>query len=120
VVNDGAALKEAGGADVLLATSSSNEATVDAMQGLKAGGRTILMGVGFDQFAIANMPLVMNSQSIIGSAHNGKQYLMQALNMAAEGKVKAMSEVFPKDKMQEAADKVLKGDVRFKAVIEYE
>jgi D-arabinose 1-dehydrogenase-like Zn-dependent alcohol dehydrogenase len=120
VVKDGAALREAGGADILLATSSSNEAVLDAMGGLKPSGRVILIGIGFDSFTIPTQPLVMNSWRVIGSAHNGKQYLMQALDMAAEGKVKTMTEVFPKDRIQEAADKQAKGEIRFKAVITYD
>jgi D-arabinose 1-dehydrogenase-like Zn-dependent alcohol dehydrogenase len=124
-VPDGAALMAAGGADVILATGNSNAATIDAMKALRPNGRIIVMGVAYDALTIPNMgtgtgaELIMNSQQIIGSAHNGMEYLVEALNIAAQGKVKAMVEVYPKERVAEAYDRVASGKVRFRAVVTY-
>ncbi len=119
VVSSGAELQQAGGADVLLATNNSNEAVVDALQGLGPWGRLVLTGIAFDTFTATNMPLVMNSQQIIGFAHNGKKYLVEALQMAADGKVTPMIKVFGKEKAAEAYQRTAQGRVRFRTIITY-
>jgi D-arabinose 1-dehydrogenase-like Zn-dependent alcohol dehydrogenase len=55
----------------------------------------------------------------IGSAHNGLDYLAEALGFVARGEVTSMVEVFPKENINEAVAKAVSGDVRFKAVVTY-
>jgi D-arabinose 1-dehydrogenase-like Zn-dependent alcohol dehydrogenase len=119
VVSNGAELREAGGADILLATGNSNAAVVDAIQGVAPRGRVVLMGIGFDEFAVPNMPLVMNSLKILGSAHNGTQYLAEALKFVSDGKVTPMIEVYPKDSAADAYRRTANGEARFRTVISY-
>ncbi|MFD9007271.1 alcohol dehydrogenase catalytic domain-containing protein [Streptomyces sp. NPDC059582] len=117
VVSNGAELREAGGADVLMHTNSSNRAVADAFQGVAPRGRVVLMGIAFDEFAVPNMPMLMNSIQILGSAHNGTEYLTQALQIAAEGKVTPMVEIYGQDRAAEAYQRVADGKARFRAVI---
>ena len=44
VVRDGEGLSNAGGADVVLGTSNSADATADAVNGLRPDGRLVVMG----------------------------------------------------------------------------
>lgn len=117
VVSDGAGLKAAGGADVLMHTSSSHAAVVNAMEGLKPWGKVVMNGIAVDEMTLPALPLVTNSYQVIGSAHNGLEYLMEALGIVARGKVRPMIEVFPKERVAEAYDRVVSGTVRFKAVV---
>jgi D-arabinose 1-dehydrogenase-like Zn-dependent alcohol dehydrogenase len=71
-------------------------------------------GIGFDDMTVPMLSLVSNSYQIIGSAHNGLEYLAEALNIAASGKVKPMIEVFPGENVNEAAARATAGDVRFR------
>jgi len=119
VVTDGEALKAAGGVDVLLHTSSSHELVLDAIQGLKPWGKIILCGIGFDEMNLPALNLTSNSLQVIGSAHNGIEYLVEALDFLARGEVKPMIEVFPKERIAEAYDKVVSGKIRFKAVVTF-
>ncbi|TDC37183.1 alcohol dehydrogenase [Micromonospora sp. 15K316] len=119
VVSNGAELREAGGADVLLHTNSSNSAAADALQGVAPRGRVVLMGIGFDTFAVPNMPLLMNSIQILGSAHNGTKYLVEALQIAADGRVTPMVETYSKDRAAEAYQRTAEGKARFRTVITY-
>jgi alcohol dehydrogenase/propanol-preferring alcohol dehydrogenase len=119
VVSDGEGLKAAGGADVLMHTSSSHAAVVDAMTGLKPWGKLVMNGIAFDEMALPALSLVSNSYQVIGSAHNGNEYLAEALEIVARGDVKPMIEVFPSERVQEAHDKLVSGDIRFKAVVTY-
>ncbi|MFI5613086.1 alcohol dehydrogenase catalytic domain-containing protein [Amycolatopsis sp. NPDC051903] len=119
VVGSGEELRAAGGADVLLATNNSNAAVVDAMQGVNPRGRVVLMGIAFDEFTVTTMPVVMNSLKILGSAHNGTQYLVEALELAAAGKVIPMVEVYGKDRIADAYRRAAEGKARFRAVVSY-
>jgi D-arabinose 1-dehydrogenase-like Zn-dependent alcohol dehydrogenase len=119
VVADGATLKAAGGADVLLHTSSSHAAVVDAMAGLKPWGKLVMNGIAVDDMTLPALPLVSHSYQVIGSAHNGLEYLAEALDLVASGAVTPMIEVFPKERVAEAYQRAASGAVRFKAVVTY-
>lgn len=119
VVEDGAALKAAGGADVIMHTSSSHAAVVNAMEGLRPWGKVVMNGIALDEMTLPALPLVSHSYQIVGSAHNGLEYLAEALELVASGVVTPMIEVFPKERVAEAYERAASGAVRFKAVVTY-
>lgn len=122
VVADGDELQAAGGADVLLLCSNSYEAGQAALKGLRHNGRAVLLGLDpFADFTIPTnpQPFFAQRQKFIGATHNGLNYLTEALDLAASGKVKPMIEVFPKEQITDAVAKVTAGEVRFRAVITY-
>ncbi len=116
VVSDGKGLKKSGGADVILATSNSYKATGDTLKGLRPDGRLVLMGIS-DEPLIVTGHLLMTRGRIIGSLQNDREYLYEALDYVAKGKVHVMIETFPLDEMNTAYDKVAKGELRFRAVL---
>ena len=116
VVEDGKQLAARGGVDVLLATSNSWSTTADAMQGMRPDGRVILMGVGHEPLNYSP-ELMFKRVRLIGSTQNGMEYLYEALDYAAKGKVKVMAEVYKLDDIAQAYERVAGGQVRFRAVI---
>jgi D-arabinose 1-dehydrogenase-like Zn-dependent alcohol dehydrogenase len=119
VVTGGEELKAAGGVEVLLHTSSSHELVLDCIQGIKPWGKIVLCGIGFDAMDLPALAVTSNSLQVVGSAHNGIEYLVEALGFLGRGEVKPMIEVFPKERIVEAYDKVVAGDIRFKAVVTF-
>lgn len=121
VVGDGAALRAAGGADVILVTGNSHAAATDALQGLRPNGRLVLAGIdATEPFVIPPAliyPFFAQRNHIIGATHSGPEYLRQALDLVASGKVIPMVETFGIDQIADAVDKVGKGEVRFRAVV---
>ena len=87
VVANGEELESAGGADVILATSNSYRASSDALKGIRPDGRLVLMGLSEEPFTVTT-ELLMQRARIIGSLQNGTEYLYEALDYAAKGKVK--------------------------------
>ena len=73
----------------------------------------------FDEMTLPALPLVSHSRQVIGSAHNGMEYLVEALDFVARGEVEPMVELFPEERVAEAYDRVASGEVRFKAVVTY-
>ena len=61
--------------------------------------------------------LLMGRGRIIGSIQNDREYLYEALDYVAKGKVRVMTESFPLDDMNTAYEKVVKGELRFRAVL---
>jgi len=120
VVNNGDALKHegGGGADILLVTSNSYKAAVDALKGLRPDGRIVLMGASAEPFVVTSGDMISNRWRILGSTQNGHEYLYEALDYVAKGKVKIISETFSLESISEAYEKVSKGNVRFRAVIQ--
>jgi D-arabinose 1-dehydrogenase-like Zn-dependent alcohol dehydrogenase len=106
----------AGGADVLLATSNSWAATAEAMKGMRPDGRVILMGVGPEPLNYTP-ELMFKRVRLMGSSQNGVEYLYEALDYAAKGKVKVVAETYKLDDIAKAYDRVAEGKVRFRAVI---
>jgi D-arabinose 1-dehydrogenase-like Zn-dependent alcohol dehydrogenase len=118
VVSDGQRLREVGGADVILATSNSYKAAADTLMGLRPDGRLMFIGASDEPFTIPSPgEFLMNRHQIIGSNQNGREYLYEALDYVAKGKVKMMAETFPLDDIANAYEKVANGNVRFRAVI---
>src|SRR5262249_4169246 len=74
VVADGKELKAAGGADVLMHTSSSHAYVSKVMEGLKPWGTLVLSGIAVDDFTITGLDFLINRQKVVASAHNGIEY----------------------------------------------
>lgn len=121
VVSNGQMLKEVGGADVVIDTTPSYAAAVQALRGLRVGGRLVLAGIDLqDGFCVPGVdvhPFFAMDQKILGATHAGPDILREALDLAATGKIKPMVETFAAADIAEAVEKVAKGDVRFRAVI---
>lgn len=117
VVTNGEELKSTGGADVILVTSNSYKPALDALKGLRPEGRMIIMGFSNEPFNISAFSLFFNRHHIIGSQQNGTEYLYEALDYVAKGKVKVMTETFSLEDISQAYDRVANGQVRFRAVI---
>jgi len=117
VVRDGKGLAAAGGADVILATGNSVDAMADAIAGLRPDGRLVLMGFEAKPLPVSPVDLIMKRIKIVGSQQNGREYLYEALDYAAKGKVKVVAETFPLTDVNKAYDRVAEGKVRFRAVI---
>lgn len=116
VVADGEALQKAGGADVILATGNSYKSASAALKGLRPDGRMILMGVSEEPLEVT-ADAVMNRTRIIGSTQNGNEYLYEALDYVAKGKVKVITETYSLSDISRVYERVANGAARFRAVI---
>jgi alcohol dehydrogenase len=114
---DGNSGEGRGGVDVILATSNSYKATADAIKGLRPDGRVILMGFSTTETLTVSPEILFKRARIIGSTQNDREHLYEALDYVAKGEVKVMTETFPLEEISNAYDKVVNGNVRFKAVI---
>jgi alcohol dehydrogenase len=117
IVRDGKSLAAAGGADVILSTSNSTKSMVDSIQGLRPDGRLITMGADAEPLSISLMDLISKRIQIIGSQQNGPEYLYEALDFVAQGKVRTIIETYPLAEAPKAYQRVVEGKARFRAVL---
>jgi D-arabinose 1-dehydrogenase-like Zn-dependent alcohol dehydrogenase len=117
IVRDGRGLTSIGGADVVLGTSNSIEAMADTIQGLRPDGRLVVMGFEAKPLPVSPADLIMRRIQILGSQQNGREYLFEALDFVAQGKVKVIAETYPLEEINKAYQRVADGKVRFRAVI---
>ncbi len=116
IVSNGEALKQAGGADVILMTSNSYKAAGESLKGLRPDGRMVLMGFSTEPLMITP-EILINRSRIIGSIQNDREYLYEALDYVAKGKVKVIAETYSLHDIGRAYENVAAGNVRFRAVI---
>ena len=117
IVRDGRGLAAAGGADVLLSTTNSTKAMNDSIQGLRPDGRLVAMGADAEPLSISVMDLISKRIRVIGSQQNGPEYLYEALDFVAKGKVKAIVETYPLAEATKAYNRVADGKARFRAIL---
>ena len=117
IVRDGKGLAAAGGADILLSTTNSTKAMVDSIQGLRPDGRFVTMGADAEPIPLSIMDLLMKRIQVIGSIQNGPEYLYEALDFVAKGKVKTIAETYPLAEALKAYQRVAEGKARFRAVL---
>src|ERR1700730_10124861 len=117
IVRDGKSLAAAGGAYPLRTTSNSTKAMVDSIQGLRPDGRLVTMGADAEPISVSLINLISKRIRIIGSQQNGPEYLYEALDFVAQGKVKTIVATYPLAEAPKAYDRVAQGKARFRAVL---
>jgi alcohol dehydrogenase len=117
IVRDGKSLAAAGGADIILSTSNSTKSMVDSIQGLRPDGRFVVMGADAEPLSVSLIDFIMKRIQIIGSQQNGPEYLYEALDFVAQGRVKTIVETYPLAEAPKAYQRVVEGKARFRAVL---
>lgn len=115
----GKALAAAGGADIILNTGNSSKIASQAMEGLRPEGRLVGMGVDetADLLQISPLLLISKQLQVLGSKQDERSDLVDILLMAADGKIKPMIETYSLNNINHALERLMKGQVRYRAVI---
>ena len=113
----GQALLDAGGADVILGTTNSAAQATQALKGLRPEGRMVNMGKLDGPIQVDSSHFLSQQVRLIGSMQNHRRDLVEALDLAASGKVKARIETYPLDRINEARDRLEAGKMRYRGVI---
>ena len=87
---------------------------------LKTDGTMILVGAPEQPTLLAPFPLILNRRRLAGSVIGGIRETQEMLDFCAEHKIESDVEVISIQQVNEAYERVLKGDVRFRFVIDME
>lgn len=110
--------KYAGKLDLIINTVSAKLDLALYMGTLKIGGKMALVGVAPEPNEIAAMSLVFGRKTLVGSLIGGIKETQEMLDFCAKKKVFADIELISASKINEAYDRTVKGDVKYRFVID--
>jgi D-arabinose 1-dehydrogenase-like Zn-dependent alcohol dehydrogenase len=121
LLHDGIAdeISSLGGIDLLLDTSSAPSNINLLLDCMNEEGRVVIMGISDEPIQAYPLQVILKQISIIGSRPNKRSDLVDILNLAAEGRVKPMIEVYPLSEIVHVVEKLQQGAIRFRAVITF-
>jgi len=111
------ALQKLGGANLILATAPDSKAISGLIDGLKRGGKLLVVGVGPDALSIMPIQIIIPRRDIQGWPSGTAKDSEDTLQFSVLTGVRPMIEKFPLEKAAEAWEKMMSGKVRFRAVL---
>ncbi len=108
----------AGKLDLIVDTVSAEHDFSPYMGTLKIGGTHVLVGAAPEPNKIAAMALIFGRKNLAGSLIGGIKETQEMLDFCAKKKVFADIELIPAAKVNEAYDRTVKGDVKYRFVID--
>ncbi|UIP29035.1 alcohol dehydrogenase AdhP [Photobacterium sp. TLY01] len=109
-----------GGVHGVVCTAVSKPAFEEAYRSVRRGGSCVLVGLPPEDMPIPIFDTVLNGTKVIGSIVGTRQDLQECLQFAAEGKVKAITEVKALEDINEIFDDMLKGEITGRIVMNLE
>jgi len=117
VQNVAAELQALGGAKVVLATVPQPAAMTAAIDGLGSHGELIVIGVSPQKIEVSPVQLIFGQKTVRGSASGTSRDVEETMHFAAQSGVRAIIEQAPLDDAQQAFDKMLAGNARYRGVL---
>jgi propanol-preferring alcohol dehydrogenase len=115
--NSGEELGKLGGAQVIVATAASGSSMTPLLGGLAAGGRLVVVGASDEPLSVTPLELVFGDVNIGGSLTGCSIENEDNLEFAAAQGIRALIEPAPLADAATAYDRMMKGDARFRMVL---
>lgn len=117
-VDPAEAIQEAvGGAHGAVSVAVTKKAFEQAYRSVRRGGSLVVVGLPNDELPLPIFDTVLNGVSVKGSIVGTRKDLQEALEFAARGKVKAIVETQPLEKINEIFDRMVKGQINGRVVL---
>ncbi|WP_406327746.1 NAD(P)-dependent alcohol dehydrogenase [Streptomyces sp. NBC_00203] len=117
--SDPTTFEQLGGTFDLIVNTVSAKLDLDAYLGLLAvGGAMVNVGAPAEPLSLSVFSLIMQGRSYAGSLIGGIRETQEMLNFCGEHGIGAEVEVIPADKINEAYERVVASDVRYRFVID--
>ncbi|UVJ46142.1 alcohol dehydrogenase AdhP [Pseudomonas sp. LS1212] len=110
--------KEIGGTHGVLVTAVSPKAFAQALGMTRRGGTIALNGLPPGEFSLSIFDMVLNGTTVRGSIVGTRLDLQEALNFAAEGKVKATVHSEPLENINDIFTRMRKGQIEGRIVLD--
>lgn len=114
----GAAMKELGGADLIVCTASSTAPVDELLTGLNVHGQLTLVGVDAGSLTVPAAQLVMNGHTVTGHLTGSARETEEAMEFAVTNNVRPMIERMPLEQAGEAVTRLRSGAPRFRIVLD--
>jgi uncharacterized zinc-type alcohol dehydrogenase-like protein len=104
--------------NVLLDAVSANHNYTKYLDMLDIDGKLLVVGLPQEQPKVSPFSLITNRRSIIGSMIGGIKETQEMLDFCALHKIVSEVEVIPINAINEAYERMIKGDVKYRFVID--
>ncbi|MEW2167929.1 alcohol dehydrogenase catalytic domain-containing protein [Streptomyces sp. NPDC007084] len=111
------ALRALGGANAVLATAASAQATSAVVDGLRARGELVVVGADMSSLDLTPTQLLSSGRVVRGHPSGTSQDVEDTMNFSVLKGVRPMTETVPLDEVGEAYQRMLSGDARFRMVL---
>ena len=115
-----AELTRLGGAKAILATVTDAASMSAAAAGLGYAGQLIVVGAPMEPLQISALNLIMNRQSVQGSASGAAIDSEDTLRFSATHNIVPMVERYPLEKAADAYERMMSGKARYRVVLDME
>ncbi|MFB4284195.1 alcohol dehydrogenase catalytic domain-containing protein [Nonomuraea sp. MTCD27] len=114
----GAALRQLGGAAVIVATAASGASMSPLLQGLGRRGELVVVGAAPDPIQVATSDLIFGEHVVRGSLTGTAIENEDNLHFTLDHGIRSHNEVFPLSEAPKAYQHMINGDARFRAVLD--
>ncbi|KAH7662671.1 cinnamyl-alcohol dehydrogenase protein [Dioscorea alata] len=119
VSTDELQMKDAmGSMDGIIDTVSATHALMPLIDLLKKHGKLVMVGAPEKPLEIEMFPFLMGRKQVVGSCTGGIKETQEMLDFAAEHGITADIEVIPMSYVNTAMERLLKGDIKYRFVID--
>jgi alcohol dehydrogenase/propanol-preferring alcohol dehydrogenase len=116
-VDAAAALRELGGARVILATATSSKAMSTVIDGLGVNGKLLVVGATADPIKVTPLQLIGRRASVAGWPSGTAADSEDTLRFSVLAGVRAMIETLPLARGPEGYARMMRGEARFRVVL---
>ncbi|MGI5141873.1 MULTISPECIES: alcohol dehydrogenase [unclassified Streptomyces] len=113
-----AALRNLGGAALVVATASSGASMSPLVDGLAPGGNLVVVGAAPDPLSVSTISLIFGTRSITGSLTGSSIENEDNLAYCLAQDIRPMVETLPFERAMDAYERMLSGDARFRMVLD--
>ncbi|PVX83643.1 alcohol dehydrogenase catalytic domain-containing protein [Paraburkholderia unamae] len=110
-------LHNLGGAKVILATAPTGLGMSEMVPGLSPRGKLVVVAIASEPITVNAIDLVFGGRSVVGALTGTVADNEQTLAFAQQRNIRPLIETFPLEQAQSAYDRMMRGDVRFRAVL---
>jgi alcohol dehydrogenase len=111
------ALQALGGAKVVMATVGAPAAMSAAVDGLRARGELVTIGVSPKNIEVSPLQLITGEKTLHGHASGTSQEVEETMRFAVQSGVRCISEQVPLQDAPQAYDNMMSGTVRYRGVL---
>lgn len=117
---EGALQKAAGSFDFVMSTVSADLPWDDYVGLLRPQGRLCVVGVPERPFTVSAMSLLPAAKTLVGGIVGSAAQTRQMIDFVARHDIRPQVQTFPTADFEQALERVRKGSVRYRAVVEFE
>eukprot|EP00252_Welwitschia_mirabilis_P006130 TRINITY_DN16868_c0_g1_i1.p1 TRINITY_DN16868_c0_g1~~TRINITY_DN16868_c0_g1_i1.p1 ORF type:complete len:186 (+),score=27.45 TRINITY_DN16868_c0_g1_i1:226-783(+) len=106
--------------DFIIDTVSADHPVAPLLNLLKTNGKLVVVGLPAKPLEVPSFSLVLGRRMVAGSAIGGIRETQEMLDFCGEHKITCVIEKIPMDYVNTAMDRMQKGDVKYRFVIDAE